>query len=148
MKRISSVMLLLVLIILLSVTSVFGLSDCVEFYTDDNGNVSSYKKVYSDKGRGKYIVQVWVKEVFSDKGREKYIQDRTEKRLSTEGYDKLSNIQSLSEIDCMLGKIMNISVFFFDTDGKKLNSHYVDKLKWVKIPHHSFFDSLRKEVCQ
>lgn len=79
MKRISSVMLLLVLIILLSVTSVFGLSDCVEFYTDKNGNVSSYKKVYIDKGRGKYIVQVWVKEVFSDKGREKYIQDRTEK---------------------------------------------------------------------
>lgn len=45
-------------------------------------------------------------------------------------------------------KIMNIFVFFLDADDKKLNSHHVDKLKGVKIPHHQLFDSLRKEVCK
>ena len=108
------------------------------------GNVASYKNVTIEKNREKYVV----KEVFSDKGREEYIQDRTEKGLSTEGYEKLSNIQSLSEIDCKEKKIMNISVFYFDTDGKRLNSHFIDKPKWVKIPNNSFFNSLLKEVCK
>ena len=123
--------------------NVIGSSDWVEFYTGKMGNVASYKKVIIE-GRKKYVV----KEVFSDKGREGYIQDRTEKGLSTEGYKKLSNIQSLSKIDCKKKKIMNISVFYFDTDGKNLNSHFVDKPKWVKIPNNSFFNSLLKEVCK
>jgi hypothetical protein len=144
MKKISSVIFLPVLIILLLVFTVFGSSDWVEFYTGKMGNVTSYKKVTIEKGHEKCIV----KEVFSDKGRKEYIQDRTEKGLSTEGYDKLSNIQSLSEIDCKEKKIMTISVSSFDTDGKQLNSHFNDKPKWVKIRNNSFFDSLRKEVCK
>jgi hypothetical protein len=108
------------------------------------GNVTSYKKVTIEKGREKYVV----KEFFSDKGREEYIQDMIEKGLSTNGYEKLSNIQSLSEIDCKKNNIMNISVFYFDTEGKKLDSHFVDKPKWVKIPNNSFFNSLLKEVCK
>ena len=123
--------------------NVIGSSDWVKFYTGKMGNVASYKKVTTE-GREKYVV----KEVFSDKGREGYIQGRTEKGLSTEGYEKLSNIQSLSEIDCKEKKIMNISVFYFDTDGKILNSHFIDKPKWVKIPNNSFFNSLLKEVCK
>ena len=119
-------------------------SDWVRFNTGKSGNVASYKKATIEKGREKCAV----KEVFSDKGRKEYIQDRTEKGLSTEGYDKLSNIQSLSEIDCKEKKIMNISVSDFDTDGKQLNSHFNDKPKWVKIRNNSFFDSLRKEVCK
>ena len=119
-------------------------SDWVRFNTGKSGNVASYKKATIEKGREKCVV----KEVFSDKGRKEYIQDRTEKGLSTEGYDKLSNIQSLSEIDCKEKKIMNISVSDFDTDGKQLNSHFNDKPKWVKIRNNSFFDSLRKEVCK
>jgi hypothetical protein len=119
-------------------------SDWVRFITGKSGNVASYKKVSTEKGREKFVV----KEVFSDKGRKEYIQDRAEKGLSTEGYDKLSNLQSLSEVDCKENKIMNISVSDFDTDGKKLNSHFNDKPKWVKIRNNSFFDSLRKEVCQ
>jgi hypothetical protein len=108
------------------------------------GNVSSYKKLIAKKGQGKCLV----KDVFSDKGRREYIQNRTEKRLSIEGYDKLSNTQSLSEINCKKKMIMSISVSDFDTDGKKLDSYSVDKPKWVKIRNNSFFDSLRKEVCK
>ena len=119
-------------------------SDWVRFNTGKSGNVASFKKVSTEKGREKFVV----KEVFSDKGRKEYIQDRAEKGLSTEGYDKLFSLQSLSEIDCKENKIMNISVSDFDTDGKQLNSHFNDKPKWVKIRNNSFFDSLRKEVCQ
>jgi hypothetical protein len=119
-------------------------SDWVEFYTGKMGNVASYKKVTAKKGQAKFFV----KEVFSDKGRKEYIQDRKEKKLSIEGYDKLSNIQSLSEINCKQKMIMSISVSDFDTDGKKLDYYFVDKHKWVKIRNNSFFDSLRKEVCR
>jgi len=144
MKKINSVIFLQVLIILLLVSPVFGSSDWVEFYKGKMGNVASYKKITVEKGIDKYVV----KEVFSDKGREEYVQDCIEKGFSTEGYEKLSNIQSLSEIDCKKKKIMNISVFYFDTEGKKLNSHFIDKPKWVKIPNNSFFNSLLKEVCK
>jgi hypothetical protein len=119
-------------------------SDWVEFYTGKMGNVASYKKITAKKGQAKFFV----KEVFSDKGRKEYIQDRKEKKLSIEGYDKLSNIQSLSEINCKQKMIMSISVSDFDTDGKKLDYYFVDKHKWVKIRNNSFFDSLRKEVCR
>jgi hypothetical protein len=119
-------------------------SDWVEFYTGKMGNVTSYKKVTAKKGQAKFLV----KEVFSDKGRKEYIQNRKEKKLSIEGYDKLSNIQSFSEINCKQKIIMSISVSDFDTDGKKLDSYFVDKPKWVKIRNNSFFDSLRKEVCR
>ena len=143
MKKISPIISLSFVVLFLLVTTVWGSSDWVEFYTGKMGNVTSYKKV-TIEGQEKYVV----KEVFSDKGRKEYIQDRAEKGLSTEGYDKLFSLQSLSEIDCKENKIMNISVSDFDTDGKQLNSHFNDKPKWVKIRNNSFFDSLRKEVCQ
>ncbi len=144
MKNISSVISLSFLVLLLLITNVWSLSDWVKFYTGKMGNVTSYKKVTTANGQEEYVV----KEVFSDKGREEYIQYRKEKGLSTEGYEKLSNIQSLSEIDCMEKRIMNISVSHFDTDGKKLDSHFVDKPKWVKIRNNSFFDILQKQVCK
>jgi hypothetical protein len=144
MKNISSVIFLSFLIPFLLANPIIGSSDWVEFYTDKMGNVTSYKKVTAENRQEKYVV----KEVFSKKGRKAYIQDRIEKKLSIEGYDKLSNIQSLSEIDCMEKKIMNISVFYFDTDGKKLDSYFVDKPKWVKIRNNSFFDILQKQVCK
>jgi hypothetical protein len=143
MKKIGSVISLSFLFLFLLVTPVIGSGNWVEFYTGKMGNVTSYKKV-TIEGREKYVV----KEIFSDKGREGYIQDRIEKKLSTEGYEKLSNIQSLSEIDCNKKMIMSISVSHFDTNGKKLDSNFVDKPKWVKIPNNSFFNSLLKEVCK
>ena len=146
MKKVSLVISLSFLVLFLLVTPVMGSGDWVKFYTGQMGNVTSYKKGTSENSREKYVVIV--KEVFSDKGRENYIQDRKEKGLSTEGYDKLSNIQSTSEIDCKEKKIMNRSVISFDTNGKNLNFHLNGKQKWVKIRHNSFFDILRKEVCK
>ena len=144
MKNISSVISLSFLVLFLLVTNVWSLSDWVKLYTGKMGNVTLYKNVTTANGQEKYLV----KEVFSDKGRKEYIQDRIEKKLSTEGYEKLSNIQSLSEIDCNKKMIMGISVSHFDTNGKKLDSNLVDKPKWVKIRNNSFFNSLLKEVCE
>ena len=127
---------------------VFGSSDWVEYYTDDHENVSSCKIVSADREGGNYIVQVWVREVFSEKGREKYIRDRAAKKLSTDGYENLSSIKSLSEIDCNKKQIMNLAVLSFDANGKKLDATYVDQLKWVKISNNSSFNALRREVCK
>ena len=144
MKKISSVISFLFLVLFLLVHPVFGSSEWVEFYKGKMGNVTSYKSVTIEQGLERYAV----KEVFSDKGREEFIQDRIKKGLSTEGYEKLSNTQSLSEIYCKKREIMNISVFYFDTDGKMLDSYIVDKPKWIKIPDNSFFNSLLKEICK
>jgi hypothetical protein len=144
MKKISSIISLSFLVLILLVSNVNSSSDWLKFYTGKMGNVTSYKKVTTENGQEKYVV----KEVFSDTGRKEYIQDRMGKKLSIEGYDKLSNIQSLSEIDCNKRMIMNISVYHFDTDGKKLDSYLVDTPKWVKIRNNSFFDILLKEVCK
>ncbi len=143
-KKICSVISSSLIVLFLFVTPVIGSSDWVKFYTGKMGNVASYKKVITEDGQEEYVV----KEVFSDKGREEYIQYRKEKGLSTEGYEKLSNIQSLSVIDCMEKRIINISVSHFDTDGKKLDSYFVDKPKWVKIRNNSFFDILQKQACK
>ena len=144
MKKISSAFSLSFLVLFLLVYPVFGSSKWVEFYKGKMGNVTSYKNVTIEQGLERYAV----KEVFSDKGREEFIQDRIKKGLSTEGYKKLSNTQSLSEIYCKKREIMNISVFYFDTDGKMLDSYIVDKPKWIKIPDNSFFNSLLKEICK
>ena len=144
MKKISSAFSLSFLVLFLLVYPVFGSSKWVEFYKGKMGNVTSYKNVTIEQGRERYAV----KEVFSDKSREEFIQDRIKKGLSTEGYEKLSNTQSLSEIYCKKREIMNISVFYFDTDGKMLDSYIVDKPKWIKIPDNSFFNSLLKEICK
>ena len=144
MKKISSVISFLFLVLFLLIHPVFGSSEWVEFYKGKMGNVTSYKNVTIEQGLERYAV----KEVFSDKGREEFIQDRIKKGLSTEGYKKLSNTQSLSEINCKKREIMNISVFYFDTDGKMLYSYIVDNPKWIKIPNNPFFNSLLKEICK
>ena len=144
MKKISSAFSLSFLVLFLLVYPVFGSSKWVEFYKGKMGNVTSYKNVTIEQGRERYAV----KEVFSDKSREEFIQNRIKKGLSTEGYEKLSNTQSLSEIYCKKREIMNISVFYFDTDGKMLYSYIVDNPKWIKIPNNPFFNSLLKEICK
>ncbi|HRY38037.1 MAG TPA: hypothetical protein P5347_04885 [Smithellaceae bacterium] len=145
MKQFHAIILSLLIIPLLA-APVMGSDDWKEFYTGRMGNVASYKKGTSEESREKYVIIV--KEVFSDQGRESYIQDRIKKNLSTEGYEKLSNIQSTSEMDCAKERILNKSVFSFDVDGKLLNCHFAIELKWMKMPDNPFFNALRKEVCE
>jgi hypothetical protein len=139
----SGVILASLFFILLSAQAVAA-SNWVEFYKGKQENVASYKKVTTKAGPERYVV----KEVFSDKGREDFINERTKAGLSTEGYEKLANTQSLSEIDCQKNEIMNIAVLHFDANGKILSSYSVDNPKWVKIPKNPFFNTLIKEICK
>jgi hypothetical protein len=75
MKKISSVISFLFLVLFLIVPPVFGSSEWVEFYKGKMGNVTSYKNVTIEQGLERYAV----KELFSDKGREEFIQDRIKK---------------------------------------------------------------------
>lgn len=123
--------------------SVFASSPWIDFYEGKMGNVSSYKKIIMKNGMTRCVVR----EDFSDKGRGILLQNRKEKELSTEGYEKLSNSQSLNEIDCQKKEILNISVFYFDSDGKMINSVFMSQPKWIKIPNNAFFNALFKEAC-
>jgi hypothetical protein len=133
----------LFLVVFLAVP-VLSSSQWVDFFEGKMGNLSAYKKVTTKNGVIRYVVR----EIFSDKSREIFLQNRKEKGLSTDGYEKLSNSQSLNEIDCQKKEIMNISVFYFDSDGKMLNSSFVSQPKWVKIPSDAFFNALLNEACE
>jgi hypothetical protein len=100
MKIISSFIFLSFIVLFLLVSNVNSSSDWVKYIVDKDGNVHSYRKGDIKKDGGKYIVQVWDKTVYSYKSKEKEIQLRKESGLSTEGYDKLSNKNILTEIDC------------------------------------------------
>ena len=147
MKKIISVISLSFLVLLLLVSNVIGSSDWVEYRTDENGSVWLYKKGNIEKKGGNYIVQVWDKLVYSDKGREKYIQKNTEKGLSNEGFDKLSNIKGLKEMDCNKRRYRLLSTTWYDTDDKVLYSDSIEG-DWDYIVSDSYGDILFKKVCK
>jgi len=119
-------------------------SDWVEFYKSKMGNVTSYKKVNTEKGQEKFVV----KEVYSDKDREELIQKMKDNKMSIEKYDKLKETMSLYEIDCNKKRKNILSITDYDIDGKVLRTYSYDKKEWVFIVPDSQFDSFRKEVCK
>jgi hypothetical protein len=124
-----------------------GDKDWVKYNRDNDGNVYSYKKINIEQDKVKYIVQLWIKKVYSKKGKEKEIQSRIKDGLSTEGYDKLSHIVSLGDIDCNKQMKQTLSLTRYDSDNKILNSWDYDR-KWEYIVPESQGDKLRKKVCK
>jgi hypothetical protein len=156
MKNISSFISLSFLFLLLLVSCVNREShlvksgdynDWVKYNRDNDGNAYSYKKGNIDKDEGKYIVQIWIKKVYSKKGREKEIQSRIKDGLSTKGYDKLSHIVSLGDIDCNKRMKQTLSLTRYDMDNKVLNSWNYDR-KWEYMISNSNGDNVRKIVCK
>jgi len=147
MKKISSVFSLLFLIPFLLVSCEKSSSDWVEYMKDNDGNVFSYKKVNIQKDGDNNIVQVWEKEVYSDKGKEKEIQSITKLGLSTERYNKLSELNYLSEIDCKKRMGRTLNIVRYDTNGQTLESGNVNG-KWDYIIPDSNGDTVFKEVCK
>jgi len=157
MKKIYSVVSLSFLVMFLLVSNVNSSSDSVkhnnkkernvssakwvEFTNDDDGNVYSYQKVNIEKD----IVQVWKKIVYSDEGRKKYIKWRTS---TPKGYDKLSYVTFLNDIDCKKKSKRSLSVIHYDTDSKVLWSYDYDKPKWSHISPDTSDEKLLKEVCK
>lgn len=149
MKKFSTVIFLLVLIILLllgcqkssnekletqkkeiPVTTVVTepSSDWVEYRNNESG-VYSYKKVNIDKD----IVQVWVKQVFSDKIRKNIIQEMKGSGISTKGWDKLSGKKMSIEQDCKKHRERILSMTIYDSDGKVLQSSEDHNTDWKDI---------------
>ncbi len=123
-----------------------GSSDWVEYVkATDRFNVLYNKErvLYGAEG----TVQVWSKIVYSEEGRDKYIQSRKMKGLSTEGWDKLSFLQSLVEIDCNKQMYRTLSEVFYSNDNSVLDSSSFAERKWDYIPPGSILDTLRKKVC-
>jgi uncharacterized protein YxeA len=156
MKKISPIISLSFLVIFLLVSCVKREShlvrygddkDWVKYNRDNDGNVYSYKKINIEQDKVKYIVQIWIKKVYSKKGREKEIQSRIKDGLSTEGYDKLSHIVSLGDIDCNKRMKQTLSLTRYDTDNKILNSWDYDR-KWEHIIPNSNGDNVREIVCK
>ena len=115
-------------------------SDWVEFYKSKMGNVTSYKKVNTEKGQEKFVV----KEIYSDKDREELIQKMKDNKMSTEKYDKLKETMSLYEIDCNKKRKNILSITDYDMDGKVLRTYSYDKKEWIFIVPDSQFDSFQK----
>jgi uncharacterized protein YxeA len=149
MKKITSVISLLFLLLLVGcVNSSSNLvksgedSDWVKFDDNDDGDYS-YKKVNIDKEGGNYIVQVWDKKVFSDKGREKYIQGMTK---SEKPFDKLSEGRDLIEIDCKKLRKRTVSTTLYDQE-KVIFFQYYDE-EWSYITPNSHGETILEEVCK
>ncbi len=123
-----------------------GSSDWVEYAkATDRFNVLYNKERVLHVAEG--TVQVWSKIVYSEEGRDKYIQSRKMKGLSTEGWDKLSFLQSLVEIDCNKQMYRTLSEVFYSNDNNVLDSSSFAERKWDYIPPGSMLDILRKKVC-
>ena len=148
MKKISSVVCLLFLVLPLIISCQSNSSDWMEYRVDNYGNVYSYKKGNIDKNNGNYIVQVFYKTVYSEKGREKYLQERREKKYSTEGYDKLSHTVYSTEVDCKKQEIKLLSVVESYADGEKLFSWSNDKPEWINTIPGSEGETVLKLNCE
>lgn len=151
MKKINSVIFLSVLVLFLLIGCVSSSSnlvksgddnDWLEFDDNDDGNYS-YKKVNFDKNGENYIVQVWDKKVFSDKGREKYIQGMAK---SGKPFDKLSEGRDLIEIDCKKLRKRTVSTTLYD-QNKVIFFQYYDE-EWSYITPNSHGETILKGVCK
>jgi hypothetical protein len=122
----------------------------IKFGSDDTGDVYFYEKGNLETNAGNGIVQVWEKNVLSDKSREYYFQKREEYKKSTEGWEKLTDIKSLTKIDCAKSVYKTSSVMFCDKHGKVLD--YINfsdsKGEWKGIKPASHLEMLKKEVCK
>ena len=147
MKKISSVISLSVLVLFLLVSCDKSSSDWVQYRNDVNGNVRSYKKANVEKNVGNNMVRVWEKNFFSDKGRKEFIQFMVDRGHSAEGYNKLSCMVYLYEIDCEKQRLHILSVSQYDKNNKKFLSGDKES-EWIDIPPGSVGDSLQKNVCK
>ena len=151
MKKFNSLIYLSFLVIFLLAGCVSSSSNLVTSeddngwvkYDDNDEGVYSYKKVNIDKEGGNYIVQVWDKKVFSDKGREKYIQGMTK---SEKPFDKLSEGRDLIEIDCKKLRKRTVSTTLYDQE-KVIFFQYYDE-EWSYITPNSHGETILEEVCK
>lgn len=125
-------------------------SNWVKFGRDENGDVYFYEKGNLERDSGDNVVRVWEKNVLSAQTREFYIQKRTEYKKAIQGWEKLSEIKSLTRIDCNKQVYRTSSIIFCNTSGRVLDFLNFSESDgdWKYIPPDSRVDMLRKEVCK
>jgi hypothetical protein len=143
MKKTKLIIFLSCLVVLLTVTSINGSDDWVEFSRTNQGDIVSYDKA-SLKQITKDIVQVWVKDVLSDERRRKLI----DYHKYVHNIGQLSHDVSLNEIDCKKMMYRSLSITGRDANGADLFSSSDDNSKWNSISHNSVWDALQKAVCR
>lgn len=142
MKKSKLVVSLSCLVVLLTVTSLKGSDDWVEFSRTNQGDIGSYDKA-SIKQVTKDIVQVWVKDVFSAERRKKLI----EYHKYITNIDQLTHDVSLNEIDCTKKMYRSLSITGRSADGNDLFSSSDDNSRWNRISNNSVWNTLQKAVC-
>ena len=145
MKRVYSVLLLPLLIFLLFAMPATA-SDWVEYGKSDSGDIYAYHKA-SMKHRTEDIVQLWIKWVFSDEGRKNYIQRLEKNGESSEGYEKLSHVLSLVEVDRKKPKFRILYSTEYDKADNVLFRGLHDA-PWKDILSDSMEENLRKKVIK
>lgn len=123
-------------------------TDWVKYGKHNNGTVHYYKKGGVVKDGDGSIIKIFNKWVFSKKEVSNAIQYRRENRLSTRGYDKLSHMIYLSEIDCQNQSERMIYLYLYDKDGKSLYAHTYNDPEWNYIETDSNAEALLKAVCK
>lgn len=121
-------------------------SDWIKYGKDNKGTLHYYKKGNVDKDNN--IVKVLNKWVFSKREKSDAIQYRRESRLSTRGYEKLSHMVYLSEIDCQNQSERILNLFLYDANDKSLYSNTFKKPEWEFIQPDSNAESILKAVCK
>ena len=148
MKKTYSAAFLPVIVILFFSNSAVGSSGWEKYYTDNDGNTYSFKKEKAKKDKGHFVVQVREKQVYSQKDIREQIRLRAVTGKSTEGWNKLSHIEVVSQIDCRKKREKPSFFTVYDTDGRVLLTDPFDNPKWEYIVPRSIHDMLRKKVCK
>lgn len=121
-------------------------SDWIKYGKDNRGTLHYYKQGNVDKDNN--IVKVLNKWVFSKREKADAIQYRRESRLSTKGYEKLSHMVYLSEIDCQNQSQRMLYLFLYDINDKSLYSNTFKNPEWEFIQPDSNAESILKAVCK
>ena len=148
MKKIISVISLLLSVLFLIAGCENSSSDWVKYKTDKDGNVYSYSKGSMKVDSANNSVQVLAKEIYSDVGKTIELQSRIKDGLSVKEYGTLSSKTCLYEIDCKKGSIAVLAISHYDKDNKVIYAGGKTKeKKWFEIQPDSTGDALQKAVC-
>ena len=139
--------------LLFAITMVFVVSQAqgeewVSINTNKQGNFFYNRESVAELPNG--IIKVWLKGEFSDKGRSDFIEAACKFSPCVEGFDMLSYMLALLEVNCSKKEQRAIASSFHTTDGHVLESGNFEgqpRLGWDSIPPESIEGRLYDAVC-
>ncbi len=92
-------------------------------------------------------VQVWTKEKLSKAMKLKHIQERVKNGFQTDGWDKLNEVITFQEIDCVKRTFKFLKTVFHNDDGNNLDLITYPNPKPIPIAPNSIGEELLNGVC-